>query len=169
MIKSKDIFIGLGSNLGDRRTHLNVAMALLEERVGRIEKKSSIYRSPPWGFEAKEDFYNMVVQIKTDKEASIVLNLLKEIELSMGRIKITSGTYESRVIDLDIIDFEGIIFKEKNLVLPHAQLHLRKFVLVPLHEIAPRWIHPILNQNCTGLLKRIDSNDFIEKLMDTND
>lgn len=169
VVKTKIIFIGLGSNLGNRRAHLNAALTLLEDRVGLIEKKSSIYKTPPWGFESKDHFYNMVVSIKTDKDPNVVLNALQELELIIGRIKKTDVGYESRIIDLDIIDFDGMIFNQANLVLPHPQLHLRKFVLVPLQEIEPNWIHPVLKQNCTELLKRISAADFIEKLTETND
>jgi len=167
--KAKIIFLGLGANLGDKKNHLKLALDLIDAKIGTIEKKSSIYQTPPWGFNAKDDFYNMVVKIKTEQQPLSVLKFIAEIELEMGRVKKNALGYESRIIDLDILDFDGLILDESNLVLPHKQMHLRKFVLIPLQEIEPEWQHPVFKQNCTELLKRITSNDLIEKLTDTID
>ena len=169
MQKSKIIFLGLGSNLGDKKNHLKRALNLIATKIGSIEKTSSIYQTPPWGFDAKDDFYNMVVKVKTELEPFSVLKIIADIELEIGRIKEIALGYESRVIDLDILDFDGLILDEPNLLLPHAQMHLRKFVLVPLQEIEPTWQHPVFKQNCSGLLKRITTNDLIKKLTDTID
>ena len=169
MIRTKNVFIGLGSNLGNRLSHLEKALTLIEERIGKIERKSNVYVSPPWGFEAKEDFYNAVILVRTNLDPLSVLSVLSNIEKELGRLKNGTPGYESRIIDLDIIDFDNEILEAEKLTLPHASMHLRKFVLVPLNEIAPEWEHPILKQNPATLLKRIKSDDFIKKLNETND
>ena len=107
--------------------------------------------------------------MNTELDALTILVILSNIEKEMGRQKYTTSGYESRIIDLDMIDFGGEILETKNLTLPHPRMHLRKFVLVPLNEIAPQWEHPVLKLNTTTLLKRITTDDFIEKINATND
>jgi len=164
MLPTNVVYIGLGSNLGNRLENLEKAYSLIEQNIGKIEKKSSVYVSPPWGFEAKEDFYNSVIKLKTQLDPYSIMIILQKIEIGMGRVKSTGENYESRIIDLDIIDFGGLLVNIKDLVLPHPQMHLRKFVLIPLNEIEPIWIHPIFKLSAIELLKRIRTDDFIEKI-----
>lgn len=155
--------------MGDRLANINSAIVLINQKIGCVEKKSSVYCSPPWGFDAKEDFYNAVIKVNTQLQANDLLEALSKIETELGRQKKTGTEYESRIIDLDILDFAGLVLATENLILPHSQMHLRKFVLVPLHEIEPNWAHPIFKQKANALLKRINTNDFIQKLTKTND
>lgn len=160
------VFLSLGSNLGDRISNINKAYQIIEERVGTILKKSSFYSSPPWGFESDEAFINTVILISTQKSAEEVLDILKDIERGLGRKKKTDPTgYHDRIIDLDIIDYNGIVLNTKELILPHPRMEQRDFVLVPLAEIEPNWLHKGKNLPLNDLLKTLPNERFIERLI----
>lgn len=146
-------FILLGSNIGNREKLLNDAIVMIELRCGKVILKSSLYESEPWGFNAEQNFINQAICIETDLSAHDLLKELLDIELKLGRKRSTDTTnisndkvYESRPIDLDIIYYGNMINNDEVLELPHPRMHLRKFVLYPLCEIAPDYIHPILNK-----------------------
>jgi 2-amino-4-hydroxy-6-hydroxymethyldihydropteridine diphosphokinase len=167
--KPAQAYIGLGSNLGDRLDHLNRATGEIGRRVGRITGQSSVYVSPPWGFEAKEDFYNTVICVETVQTPEELLKNLHLIEQEMGRVRSDSANYQSRNIDLDIIDFDGRVKSTATPILPHPLMHRRTFVLAPLSEINPRWIHPVLKRTAGDLLLSLESHDDIRILKGAND
>lgn len=147
------VFIALGSNLGDREKNLRTAIALLSHFVS-VQKISPIYETEPWGFKDQPSFFNQVLEGLTRFKPVILLKRLKSIEKKMGRKP--GIRYGPRLIDLDILFYDDLILDEPGLAIPHPRLHERAFVLVPLENIAPHLVHPVLNQTIHDLLKKVD-------------
>ena len=158
-----DVFLGLGTNLGDRKSNLRKAVAKIEEHIGKIVESSSVYETEPWGFEAETDFFNMVVRVETNLSPSDLLKEIHLIESSLGRER-EQDRYSSRIIDIDILFYGDTVSAEKGLKIPHRLLHERKFVLVPLCEIAPEFIHPVLLKSIRTLLDECRDRSRIVKL-----
>jgi 2-amino-4-hydroxy-6-hydroxymethyldihydropteridine diphosphokinase len=148
----KIVFLGIGTNLGNRESNLEEAAARIEEFIGPILVSSSIYETEPWGFHAKDKFLNKVVKIKTELPPSGLLGRILMIESLLGRIR-DQFRYSSRLIDIDILLYEDMIVEEESLKIPHPLLQQRKFVLVPLCEIASEIIHPVLKKSIAELLE----------------
>lgn len=165
----KTVFISLGSNLGDRISTIERAYAEIEAKIGRIELKSSFYKTPAWGFQSDEEFVNSLICIETNCELKELLLKLKEIEQELGRKKKDTTDYQDRLIDLDIIDYNGEVFASDLITVPHERLHLRNFVLFPLHEIAPNWMHPKLKTTVERLRKPMLNDHSIDKILRLND
>jgi len=164
--KMNQVIISLGANLGDRIASIEAAYFRIEQICGKIKKKSSFYSTPPWGFESDQDFINSVIQIETKFSVKTLLKRLKGIEQELGRAeKTTKNSYEDRLIDIDIIDFEQIILKSKTLILPHSKMHLRNFVLIPLAEIEPNWRHPESLKSIEAIIAELPMNQTIERLI----
>jgi 2-amino-4-hydroxy-6-hydroxymethyldihydropteridine diphosphokinase len=135
-------FIGIGSNLGDRKANFLEAIDRIRKLAGtRIVKQSSLYESEPHG-DAKTWFVNAVIEIETDASADELLKRLKSIETAMGRKRVRGKRWGSRIMDLDILFFNSEIINKRTLRVPHPELHNRRFVLLPLSELAPQLIHP---------------------------
>jgi 2-amino-4-hydroxy-6-hydroxymethyldihydropteridine diphosphokinase len=146
------VFIGVGSNLGDRRENCREARDRIGQLTGtRVVKESSIYESEPHG-NAKTWFANSVLEIETEFAPPELLKRLKAIETAMGRKRVRGKRWGSRVIDLDILLFDNELLNKRNLKVPHPQLPNRRFVLLPLSELAPQLIHPALNVSISELL-----------------
>lgn len=159
------VYIGLGTNLGDRGMNLSSAYEKIESRIGKVLKKSGYYKTPPWGFESDQDFINTVILVETDFELTPLLDALKQIENESGRIQRKEGEgYKDRVIDLDILDFNQCVFSSEKITVPHDKMHLRNFVIFPLAEIAPNWVHPVLKKSAQILLKNVPNQPPIENL-----
>lgn len=137
-------FIAIGSNLGDRMKNIEVALKKMEDYGLRIIKKSSIIETEPYGFKEQGKFLNGVILIETDLDPFELLNLLLNIEKEMGRErKIKWGP---RNIDLDIIFYDDLVIDTDNLKIPHPDAHNRTFVMGPLSEIDPDFVHPVLKK-----------------------
>jgi len=134
------VYIGVGSNLGDKYQNIYLAYRLIQSKIGNITSKSSIYISEPWGFESDELFLNSVIEIHSKLQPLELLNQLKQIEKELGRKKKQSDTYESRLIDLDILFYDKLILKNDQLTIPHPHVEKRSFVYMPLLEIQPNFI-----------------------------
>lgn len=145
------VFIGIGSNLGDRQSFLDESIVRIGCYAGEITGRSSVIETEPWGFESATPFLNMAVRIETDLSPADLLSQLLDIETGMGRIRRGKG-YESRVIDLDILFYDDLVINNKDLVIPHPLLHKRLFVLKPLAELTPDLVHPVLNRSISELL-----------------
>jgi len=159
-LKPNKVFLGLGSNLGNREENLLMAQKLIEEKVGKVRSKSSIYETAAWGITEQNAFLNQVLEIETVFSPSAVLHLLLKIEKDMGRIR--EIKWGERSIDIDVLYFNNVILSTENLVVPHPFIPERKFVLVPLCEIAPVFIHPKLKQSNLELLEKCqDSGEII--------
>lgn len=158
------VYLSLGSNLGDRRHYLGAAIELLSQNVGSVINKSSIYETPPFGFDAETTFYNQCIKLATDLSPIEVFKATQDIEIQLGRTtKSNTGTYSSRIIDIDLLYFNDEIIATEQLTIPHSQLKFRKFVLQPLEEIEPMFVDPNthltvsqLNFNC------IDRSEIIK-------
>lgn len=162
MQKIHVVYLSLGSNIGDKIYHLSQALSQIQNNIGLVINTSNIYESPAWGYDSNRQFYNIVAQIHTCFKPKKVLKIIKKIEASLGRIKQTS-TYEDRVIDIDIIDFDGEIYNEEQLIIPHKETIKRKFVLLPLSEIHPNYVHPIYKKSVSRLIEETaDKNDTIK-------
>lgn len=144
----------LGSNMGDRALNLRKASELLSEAFGEMESYSSIYETEPWNMDGDSWFLNQVLLLKTTLSPQGVMAQIKAIEVHMGRkANPTKVNYESRIIDIDILYMNSIIVNEPDLIVPHPRLHLRKFTLIPLCEIAPDFMHPVFLKTQIQLLE----------------
>jgi 2-amino-4-hydroxy-6-hydroxymethyldihydropteridine diphosphokinase len=148
-------YIGIGSNLGDRKA--NVLEAI--ERVGalpdtKVVRASSLYESEPLG-DAKTWFVNAVIEVETATPCEALLKKLKAIEKAMGRKRVKGKRWGSRVIDLDILISDPEVVEKRTLRVPHKEMHLRRFVLLPLAELAPHLVHPKLGQTVSALLANL--------------
>jgi len=143
------IYLALGTNLGDRPANLRAAIAALAPQA-RVQAESRIYETPPWGFLDQPAFLNMALCAETDLPPAELLAFLKQLESDLGRVP----TFRNgpRLIDIDILFYDDLILNTPPLVIPHPRLHERDFVLVPLADIAPDLIHPVLNQSIRALL-----------------
>ena len=157
------VYIGIGSNLGNKKeNYLEVLTRIGKIPKTRIIKESSIYESEPLG-ESKEWYVNGVVEIETDLKPDLLLQKCKNIERAMGRKKVRKR-WGARIIDLDILLYDSVKLEKKNLEIPHPEMHKRKFVLVPLSEIAPQVIHPILGATISELLVGLKDNKRVSLL-----
>ncbi len=147
----KTAYIGIGSNLGDKLKNCLKAIDLTDRIPGcRVKSKSSFYRTEPVGVQGQDWYINGVISLLADITAQDLLKDLLEIETSMGRQR--KGKWEPRPIDLDILLFGQDIIDEKGMTIPHTLMHLRRFVLVPLVQLAPDLIHPVLGMTMAELL-----------------
>ena len=160
----ENVFLLLGSNLGDRYNILSQAENYILERIGVIQKKSSIYESDPWGFEHRNAFLNQVLVVKTEKTPESVLRLAQDIEAELGRIRRSTDEYEGRTIDIDILFYNEQVINQKDLTVPHPLLQDRRFTLQPLVEIAPGMIHPVLKKNMKQLLDECPDDQDARKV-----
>jgi 2-amino-4-hydroxy-6-hydroxymethyldihydropteridine diphosphokinase len=158
MVK-QEIYIGLGSNLGNRLENIRKAIELMKEQGIEIVKESSIYETEPMGYKEQGWFLNSVVKGKTELSPRRVWKRLEKIEKLMGRER--EIKWGPRIIDLDILFYGDKILNGKELQIPHSELHKRRFVLVPLEEIAPELVHPVLNKSIRELLGELKDNSEV--------
>jgi len=154
------VYLGLGSNSGDRAGHLSRAVEELGA-VAAVDAISSIYETVPVDMESDEPFYNMAVGISTTDDPPLLLRKLKTIEKRMGR-KLPSHL-EPRVIDIDILLYRGLAYEDHMVRVPHPKLELRRFVLEPLNEIAPTAVHPLLEKTVAWLLRGCHDHHRVTK------
>jgi 2-amino-4-hydroxy-6-hydroxymethyldihydropteridine diphosphokinase len=148
------IYLGIGSNLEDREANLAEAVDRIGMIIGDVIKTSSVYETEPWGFTTDNEFLNMVVEVETQLNPADLLEQTSKIETRLGRIRDDDeAQYTSRIIDIDILLYEDIIVNDANLRIPHPLMQERKFVLVPLNEIAPNAVHPVLMKTISELLE----------------
>jgi 2-amino-4-hydroxy-6-hydroxymethyldihydropteridine diphosphokinase len=160
-----EVYLILGSNLGNRQMFLHKADRLLQEQAGATLERSSIYETKPWGFNSKDFFLNQVVKIETSYSPSELLKIIKEIEIKLGRTK-KDKKYDQRCIDIDILFYNDEIFCSNELVIPHPLITKRKFVLMPLNEIAPDYKHPTLKKPIKELVNDCDDKLSVRKFED---
>jgi 2-amino-4-hydroxy-6-hydroxymethyldihydropteridine diphosphokinase len=153
------IYLALGSNMGKRRNNLKKALNLIEECGIKIIKKSKIYETKAVSKVEQDDFLNMCVEAKTRHSPEKVLRAIQIVEKQAGRKrkeKKRAGYEKPRVIDIDILLFNGKIINKRNLKIPHPEMHEREFVLKPLNDIAPEALHPKIKKKISELLKNLN-------------
>ncbi|MBL7900777.1 MAG: 2-amino-4-hydroxy-6-hydroxymethyldihydropteridine diphosphokinase [Bacteroidia bacterium] len=146
------VFLGLGGNLNDRLGKLEKARELLQKRCGTIFRASGIYETEAWGMSSANRFLNQVIEIHTLLGAEELLDTVLSVETELGRVRSTEQ-YTDRLIDIDVLFFDDKVIHSEKMKIPHPRLALRKFVLVPLCEIAPELVHPVLKKTMQQLLE----------------
>jgi len=157
---NQGIFLLLGSNEGDRARNLAVAAESIEKDAGIILSRSSLYQSAAWGLEQQPDFYNQVLEIASPLSPETLLRKTQEIEHAMGRVRIER--WGPRLIDIDLLFYGNQIRNTPALTLPHPGIPERRFTLVPLAEIAPNLVHPVLMKTVATLLKECEDKLRVE-------
>ena len=147
----KEVLILLGTNLGDKRENLAKAIESIG-RFGKILRTSARYESPAWGYESAASYFNQVLLLHTAIEPELLMQGLLAVEQELGRERLAEG-YADRLIDIDILSIDRLVQHTALLELPHPRMHLRRFTLLPLQEVHPDWIHPILGQSVSALLE----------------
>ncbi len=159
----KKAYLSLGSNKGSKKENLQLAIDEVQKYAGKVISISKIYQTPAWGFKG-DDFLNACISIHTKLTSLDLLNTLLKIELKLGRIRNSESGYQPRSIDIDILFYENEIVNTNDLKIPHPNLHLRKFVLKPLADIASHFVHPILQKNIRQLLNKCDDKSELTEL-----
>lgn len=149
------IYLSLGSNIGNRENFLSSAIELLKMKI-TIEKTSSLYETEPWGKTKQPKFLNMCISGETSLSPTELLDFIGETEIHVGRTP--TFKWGPREIDIDILFYDDQLIAEKNLEIPHPNLHERAFVLAPLNEIASEYVHPVLEKSIHKLLDQIDAS-----------
>ena len=157
-----NVFLLLGSNLGNRKHFLQEAIKLIELQIAPVIKASSIYETQSWGKTDAPDYLNQVVVITTDIPARDVLSKILAIELVLGRKR--DEKWGSRTIDIDILFYGTEIINEEGLHIPHPELHKRSFTLEPLAEIMPDLVHPVINKTILLIKNELKDNLIVKKL-----
>lgn len=139
-----NIFLALGSNMGERKVNLRVAATLIDKEIGKIVKSSHVYETQPWGKKDQDFFLNQVVMANTTLDPRELLEAITKIEREMGRQR--TEKWGPRLIDIDILFYGKRVVRDKGLEIPHPEIQERAFVLVPMMEIAPEFEHPILKK-----------------------
>ena len=153
------VYIQLGSNIGERKSYIAKSMEQIEENIGKIIIESSIFETIPWGYENQNNFLNSVIKIKTPFDSFEVLQKSQDIENNLGRERVDK--WGERTIDIDILFYNNEIINTTKLNIPHPLIQQRKFVLVPLSEIAPNYTHPILKKSISTLLSECKDNQKV--------
>ena len=155
-------YILFGSNMGDKDAIFAQASLLINNRCGRVAQVSAAYESEPWGFEAEEWFLNRVIVVETELAPDDLLQQLLDIERELGRVRHPEALgYTSRTADLDLLYYGDCIINTERLTVPHPRLHLRRFALVPMCEVAPEWVHPVLGMTQEELLQQCPDDSIV--------
>ena len=158
-------YILFGSNQGDKQALLERACALINKRCGLLVERSSSYITEPWGFEAEEWFLNALLVVETELEPDDLMDTLLRIEAELGRVRVPGQQgYSSRTVDLDILYYGNRVVNTEKVTIPHPRLHLRRFVLLPLCELIPDFLHPVLTESQEELLRKCPDTSTVQQL-----
>lgn len=156
-----NVYLSVGSNMGDRQANLRAAAGLIDKNIGKIARKSHVYETEPWGKTDQETFLNQVLMINTTQDPREMLEQITKIEKELDRDR--KEKWGPRTIDVDILFYGKRVIRDKGLDIPHPELHKRMFVLVPMIEIAPELEHPVLKQTIDELY--LECKDLSEVVM----
>jgi len=156
------IYLLLGSNLGDRLLVMQSARDLIGKNVGRVSMESSIYETAPWGITDQPAFLNQVIRVETALAPEEVLRNILDIEHELGRVRYER--WGARVIDIDLLYYQDLILDTARLTLPHPRLQDRLFTLIPLAEIAPDFVNPLLGETSTALIAKCTDKGLVSKI-----
>lgn len=146
------VYLGLGTNLGNKEANLRTAIYKLQERIGKQVSLSSFYETAPWGFESDHSFLNAAIGLETSLSPIEILHITQEIEKELGRTKKSvNGSYSDRLIDIDILLYDTLVLQTPELTVPHPLMTERDFVMKPLIEIAENVIHPTRQKTLSEL------------------
>lgn len=151
----------LGTNMGNRCDYLRFALDMIQEWVGTICSVSPVYETAAWGFTNQHDFLNQALLIHTSWEPEQLLSILQDIEKQAGRQRLIH--WGPRTLDIDIIAIDNLVIRSEKLSVPHPAMSQRRFVLQPLTDLLPDWIHPILGLTYAQMLGRCDDKTAIKK------
>jgi 2-amino-4-hydroxy-6-hydroxymethyldihydropteridine diphosphokinase len=157
------IYLGIGGNLGDREANLEETRMFIEFNFGDIVQASSIYETAPWQMDDAPSFLNQVLLVSTELKPQDVVTEIQELAIFYGKAPSSREHYQNREMDVDLLFYDDLIMEEEALTIPHPRLHLRKFVLIPLHEIAPDLVHPIFKESVSALLQRCTDESLVRK------
>ena len=161
-MKKSTTYLSLGSNVGDRTDNLKNVINSIENLVGKVNKISKFYENPAIGFDG-DNFVNICVEVVTHLSPKELLNSLLKIENEYGRKRLKSREYSSRIIDIDIIFYEDLIINQNGLVIPHPRMQSRHFVLTPMCDLNPDFIHPISGLKISQLIDELEiRNDIVD-------
>jgi len=163
-MKMEKVFIALGGNMGNVSETFDIALKKIKETIGKIINQSSRYETEPWGNKNQDYFLNQVIYVETVLNPQEVLKNILDIEIMMGRNRDKDNQFAPRSIDIDILFYGEKIVNDANLIIPHPRLHLRNFVLTPLMEIAPTFIHPTFNKKIKELFEINTDESIVKKV-----
>ena len=167
MEKLTEVLFSLGSNLGNRNSYLEQAIQDINNQIGCVVKTSDIYECEPIGFEADTNFLNLCIKVETTFSALEILEKINQIETNFGRVKNTSSSYTSRIIDIDIIFYGDCVICSNELTIPHQLFRERNFVLRPLADIDADRIDPLTQLSIRQLIRNNNDNSFIKVFENT--
>lgn len=157
------VYLLLGANLGDRSVQMKKAFHEIEKQIGKITLSSAIYETAAWGKEEEPSYLNQVVLVETDLSPLTILHISNGIENKLGRVRYIK--WGSRIIDIDILFYDNLLIESEQLTIPHPLLHYRRFVLIPLEEIAPNLVHPVFNKTVSELLRDVEDDLSVESFL----
>lgn len=146
------LILSIGTNLGNKHQNLLDAIDAIAAKVGKCAMVSPFYKTEPWGFTSENSFLNGIVVVETTLQPMEVLDVTQEIEKLLGRKAKSVNGYADRLIDIDLVDYEGQVVESERLTLPHLLMNERNFVLKPLCDVLPNWVHPVLKKTALELL-----------------
>lgn len=155
-------YLLLGSNIGDTKKNINKAKKQIENKIGSVTRSSSLYSTKAWGYEDQDDFMNQVLIVTTALSSIETMMRILEIEKNMGRVRTLKNA--PRLIDIDILFFNKEIIHTEDLIIPHPLMQKRKFVMVPLNELSPNFIHPVLKKNIHQIMSSCKDKLTVNKI-----